>query len=136
MLSSTTSSETTRVLLVDDNEAMLRRVAGVLSAGCEIVGAVTSGMAAIEAAVTLKPDVIVLDISMPGMNGLEVAGCLRGMGSTAAFVFCTVHDDEDFVLAAKAAGGTGYVVKQRLAADLVPAVLDARHGRPFVSAVR
>jgi DNA-binding NarL/FixJ family response regulator len=136
MLSSTTSSEPVRVLLVDDNEAMLGRVAAVLTSTCIVVGAVTDGPAALEAAETLRPEVIVLDISMPGMTGFEVAARLREAGSTAALVFLTVHDDEEFVLAARAAGGIGYVVKPRLASDLVVAVREARAGRPFISAIR
>jgi DNA-binding NarL/FixJ family response regulator len=137
MPSSTTSSERAaqlaRVLLVDDNEAILVRVSAVLSADCAIVGTVKSGPAALEAARTLRPDVIVLDISMPGMTGLEVATCLRKEGSTAALVFLTVHDDEEFMLAAKAAGGIGYVLKSRLASDVLPAVRGAWAGRPFLS---
>jgi DNA-binding NarL/FixJ family response regulator len=81
----------------------------------------------------LLPDVIVLDISMPGMTGLEVAASLREEGLTAAVVFLTVHDDEEFVIAARQAGGTGYVVKLRLASDLKLAVQEARAGRSFVS---
>ena len=77
-----------------------------------------------------------LDISMPGMTGLEVADSLRKAGSTAAVVFLTVHDGEEFILAARAAGGIGYVVKPRLGSDLVFAVQEARAGRPFVSATR
>ena len=73
----------------------------------------------------MQPDVIVLDISMPGMTGFEVASRLRKAGSKAAVVFLTVHDDEDFMQAAKAAGGIGYVVKPRLASDLAVAVLEA-----------
>jgi DNA-binding NarL/FixJ family response regulator len=135
MQSSTTSSEPTRVLLVDDNEAMLARVAAVLKPCCEIVGAVKDGAAALDAARTLGPHVIVLDISMPGMSGFDVAVRLRESGSTAAVVFLTVHDDEALVLAARAAGGIGYVVKPRLVSDLKLAVQEARAGRPFVSAV-
>jgi DNA-binding NarL/FixJ family response regulator len=124
-----------RVLLVDDNEAMLNRVAAVLTPGCEVVGAVSDGPSAIRAAETLQPEVIVLDISMPGMTGLEVASRLRATGSTAALVFLTVHDDEEFLLAAKAAGGIGYVIKRRLGTDLLHAVQEAQAGRSFVSAI-
>jgi DNA-binding NarL/FixJ family response regulator len=134
MPSSTTSSEPTHVLLVDDNEAMLARAAAVLSPICIIVGAVKDGPSALQAAGACRPDVIVLDISMPGMNGLEVAVSLRSSGSTAAVVFLTVHDDEEIVNAAKAAGAIGFVVKPRLRSDLLHAVLEARAGHPFVSA--
>jgi DNA-binding NarL/FixJ family response regulator len=136
MLSSTTSSEPARVLLVDDNEAMLARAASALTPGCLVVGRVKDGPSALEAAATLQPDVIVLDISMTGMTGFEVAARLRETGSTAAVVFLTVHDDEEFIAAAKAAGGLGYVVKPRLAADLMYAVREARAGRHFVSKTR
>jgi DNA-binding NarL/FixJ family response regulator len=136
MQSSTTSSETPRILLVDDNEAMLARSAAVLSPYCIVVGTARNGRVALEAARTLQPDVIVLDISMPGMSGIELASRLRASGSQAALVFLTVHDDEELVLAARDAGGIGYVVKPRLAADLLRAVQEARAGRPFLSPIR
>jgi DNA-binding NarL/FixJ family response regulator len=135
MQSSTTSCNP-RVLLVDDNEAILSRAAAVLTPGCVILGTFTNGPSAIQAAQTLRPDVIVLDISMPGMTGFEVAFRLRECGSTAALVFLTVHQDQELVTAAKAAGVIGYVVKARLVTDLLSAVREARAGRPFVSAIR
>jgi two-component system response regulator DesR len=135
-MQSSTTSCSPRVLLVDDNEAILSRAAAVLTPGCVILGTVTNGPAAIEAARTLRPDVIVLDISMPGMTGFEVAFRLRECGSTAAVVFLTVHEgDEELVAAAKAAGVIGYVVKARLVSDLMCAVREARAGRPFVSPI-
>ena len=133
---STTSSEPARVLLVDDNEAMLSRAAAALKYCCKVIGSAKDGHSAIDAALTLKPDVIVLDISMPGMSGFEVASRLREAGSNAALVFLTVHDEEDIILAAKAAGAIGYVVKPRLGSDLTLAVQEARAGRPFVSPLR
>jgi DNA-binding NarL/FixJ family response regulator len=136
MPSSIISSEPARVLLVDDNEAMLSRAAAALKYCCHVIGSEKDGRAAVEAALRLKPDVIVLDISMPGMSGLEVASRLREAGSTAALVFLTVHDEEDIILAAKAAGAIGYVVKPRLGSDLTVAVQEARAGRPFVSPLR
>lgn len=135
MPSSTTLSEP-RVLLVDDNDAMIARAASVLTPGCLVVGAAREGQAALEAARTLHPDVIVLDISMPGMTGLEIACHLRRAGSTAALVFLTVHDEDEIVSAARAAGGIGYVVKCRLASDLRFAVEEAVAGRQFVSPIR
>ena len=129
MQSDITSSERPRVLLVDDNQAMLSRAAAVLTPGCVVVGAANDGRTAIEKTMALQPDVVVLDISMPGMSGLEVAGALRDAGSQAAVVFLTVHDEEEFRQAARAAGGVGYVVKPRLVADLMSAVREAYAGR-------
>jgi len=136
MPSSSISSESVRVLLVDDNKAMLVRAAAALTPGCQVVGAVQDGSTALDAAEALRPDVIVLDISMPGMSGFELASQLRRAGSTAALVYLTVHDDQEFVDAARTAGGIGYVVKRRLATDLIIAVREARAHRAFVSAIR
>ena len=135
MPSSTISSEPPRVLLVDDNTAMLARAAAVLTPGCAVVAKVADGPAALAAAEALHPDVIVLDISMPGMTGFEVASRLRHDGSTAALVFLTVHDEADIVLAAQAAGAKGFVTKPRLVSDLETAVREARAGRSFVSPI-
>ena len=136
MRSSTISSEAAsrpRVLLVDDNPAMLTRASRVLGVTCQVVGTAHDGVSALAAAGALVPDVIVLDISMPGMSGLDVAAELRQRGSTAAVVFLTVHADEEILAAAQAAGGIGYVVKPRLASDLATAVQSAQVRQRFVS---
>ena len=133
MPSSIDSSDLIRVLLVDDMPAMLARAASVLAARCVVVGSAGDGPSAIKAAIALQPDVIVLDISMPGMSGLEVAIRLRSVGFAAPIVFLTVHDEAEIVTAARACGASGYVVKSRLGCDLAAAVLEASAGRPFVS---
>jgi len=125
------SSDEIRVLLVDDNLATLARVSTALAPGCAIVGAMRDGQSALAAARELSPDVIVLDISMPGMNGFELATRLRQIGSKAALVFLSVHGEQEFVMAAREAGALGYVEKPRLAVDLLHAVREARAGRPF-----
>ena len=130
---SSLSERATCVLLVDDNKNILARVRAALAPACVIVAEVTDGASALAAATTLRPDVIVLDISMPGMSGLEVAAALRRQQSTAAIVFLTVHDDSQFVDAAMQSGATGYVLKTRLSTDLLHAVQEARAGRSFVS---
>ena len=130
------SGDAPRVLLVDDNVMTLARAKAVLSARCVVVGTAGNGDAALQAAAAQNPDVVVLDISMPGMNGFELAKRLRAEGSTARLVFLTVHEDEELILAARNAGGIGYVVKTRLASDLEPAVKEARAGRPFQSLLR
>ena len=133
MQSSTSSSDRVRVLLVDDNAAMLARATAVLASGCVVVGSASDGPSAVKAALTLRPDVIVLDISMPGMSGFDVASRLRAAGSTTPVVFLTIHDEDDIVTAARACGAYGFVVKSRLAYDLSVAVREANAGRPFVS---
>ena len=125
-----------RVLLVDDSDVILERATATLSRECQIVGAVKDGLAALKAVDALTPDVIVLDISMPGMSGLEVASRLRRAGSAVPIVFLTIHNDEELVAASQAAGGIGYVVKTLLPTDLVMAVNEARAGRRFVSPMR
>jgi DNA-binding NarL/FixJ family response regulator len=135
MLSGITLSDLVRVLIVDDNDAMVVRAAAALKTTCDIVGHARDGLTALHAVRNLHPDVIVLDIAMPGMNGFEVAERLRATGSKAAVVFLTVHDEEGFVEAARAVGAIGYVVKPRLASDLRVAVREAHAGRPFVSPI-
>jgi len=122
------------VLLVDDNLATLARVSTALAPGCAIVGSMRDGPSALAAARDLTPDVIVLDISMPGMNGFELAGRLRQLGSSAALVFLSVHDEQEFVMAARDVGALGYVQKPRLAIDLLHAVREAHAGRSFFAA--
>jgi CheY-like chemotaxis protein len=129
----TAVSERPRVLLVDDNRKLLEIAVAVLSRDFEIVGAVPDGRAALEAAVTLQPDVIVLDITMPEICGLEVASRLKAAGSHAAVVFLTVHDDEEIVRAAREVGGVGYVLKPRLGSDLRRAAVGAVTGQRFAS---
>jgi DNA-binding NarL/FixJ family response regulator len=81
----------------------------------------------------LNPDLVVLDVSMPVYNGIEVARRLKERGCRAKLVFLTVHDDEDFAHEALQAGAAGYVVKASMAAELPHAIREAMEGRTFVS---
>ncbi len=121
------------MLLADDHEAMLERVARLLETECDVVGTATDGQEALEAAQDLKPDVLVLDISMPVMNGIETAYRLKVAGTDVRIVFLTVHDDPDFAREALEAGGLGYVIKTRIASDLMMAINEVYAGRSFVS---
>ena len=123
-----------RVLLADDNGQMLQYISEFLSVdGCEVVGTVRNGQAVLDAAMKLRPDVVVLDISMPILNGIQAAKRLRQTDSEAKVVFLTVERDPEICFAALEAGGLGYVLKPRLGADLIPAIEHARLGRRFVS---
>jgi len=122
-----------RVLLVDDHEEFLVVEARLLEAEFDVVTTARSGQVALEEAARLAPDVLILDISMPGLSGIEAARHLRAAGSLVKIVFLTVHSDPDYVRAGLEAGATAYVVKSRLAADLIPALREALAGRSFVS---
>ena len=112
---------------------MLAQIVKQLTGTFEIVGSVTNGLDLLQAAARLNPEVVVLDITMPGMDGIEVARQLKRAGCRAKLVFLTVHNDPDYVHAAFQAGGTAYVVKSRLASDLVTAIRETLAGRNFVS---
>ncbi len=119
--------------MADDHEAFLDLEGRLLEPEFEVVETVRNGQAAVEAAARLAPDVLVLDISMPFLDGIEAMRSLRAAGSQSKFVFLKVHGDEDYFRAALAAGAVGYVVKSRLAFDLLPALREALAGRRFVS---
>ncbi len=122
-----------RVLLADDHKIMLDRIARLLEPEFEVVGRVSDGQALLEAAARLEPDVLVLDISMPVLSGLQAAQELRKAGSHAKIVFLTVHEEPDFVRESFASGGSAYVLKPRLAGDLTVAIQEALAGRSFIS---
>jgi DNA-binding NarL/FixJ family response regulator len=126
--------ERARVLVADDHQSLLDRVVSILHDEFEIVGTVADGTALVEAEAALSPDVVVIDISMPGMSGLEAASCIRRRGSRAAVVCLTAHQEPEIVEAALRTGVLGYVTKTSLAQDLLPAVRSALGGRRFVSA--
>lgn len=122
-----------RVILADDVAQVLSAVAALLKEKFEIVAMVTDGQAALDATLALAPDLVVLDISMPGMSGIEVARELKRRGNKAKIVFLTVHQDSDILTTCFAAGGLGYVVKVLMQTDLIPAMYEALADCPFVS---
>jgi DNA-binding NarL/FixJ family response regulator len=122
-----------RILLADDHPPMIERVTVLLQSSFEIVGAVGNGTDLVAEAKRLQPDLIVLDISMPGLTGIEAARELREAGSTAKVIFLTVHERVEFVQACLAEGALGYVLKSRMAADLIPAIQEAFSGHRFIS---
>ena len=122
-----------RVLVADDHRAMLDSLVRLLSAEFDVVGAVADGLAAVAEAERLEPDLLVLDISMPGLNGIAAAARLKERGSTAKVVFVTNLHDRAFVQESLALGDVGFVVKDRLVADLLPATRRVLAGHSFVS---
>jgi len=122
-----------RVLLADDHKNFLAAATRLLQPEFEVIKTVGDGQALLEEAASLEPDIVVLDISMPVLNGIEAARQLRAAGSRAKIVFLTVHQDPEYVHAAVAAGAGGYVVKCQLVTDLLPALREALTGRLFIS---
>jgi DNA-binding NarL/FixJ family response regulator len=121
------------VLLADDHEDFLAAVVRHLEPHFDIVRTVGNGRILLDAAARLAPDVIVLDISMPVLNGIEAARQLKAAGSSAKIVFLTVHADPDYVRAALGTGALGYVLKSELASDLLPCLSEALLDRSYVS---
>ena len=132
-LSGELSDPRKRVLVADDQTRMLEVVASLLEESFDVVGLVSDGQAALEAVLALEPDLVVLDISMPGMSGIEVARELRQRSNTAIIVFLTVHEDAQIMASCLAAGGLGYIVKEFMDSDLILALNEALAGRVFVS---
>jgi DNA-binding NarL/FixJ family response regulator len=122
-----------RVLLADDLSPLLHAAAKLLEGSFEVVSMVSDGKSALDAALALEPDLVVLDISMPNMSGIEVARELKRRSSKAKIVFLTVHEDTDILATCLAAGGLGYVVKVLMETDLIPAMNEALAGREFIS---
>ncbi len=122
-----------RLLLVDDHPAILHHLKRLLAEEFDVVGAAEDGESALAAIAQLKPDVVVLDLSMPDLSGFDIVHRLNELGSETRVVFLTVHDDPDFAREAITSGGMGYVLKQCLASDLVHAIREALAGRGFVS---
>ena len=125
-----------RVLLADDHLEVVQRVTTLLEAAFEVIGAARTGREMISQAVHLKPDVIVADISMPELGGIEAVHDLRQLGCTAKVVFLNVHSEDEFVNACFAEGALGYVTKSHMRTDLIPAINAALLGCPFISLAR
>jgi DNA-binding NarL/FixJ family response regulator len=115
---------------------MLAAAERLLAAEFDVVGTAGDGPAALRAATRLDPDAVVLDVSMPNLDGIEVARRLRAAGSRAKVIILTVHDDLDLLRAALDAGALGYVLKSRMPAELVLAIRVALTNRIFVSPVK
>ena len=122
-----------RILLADDHPALLAETSRILQQEYEVVGTASNGLELLEGAERLAPDLIVLDISMPQLDGFEAARRLKRSGSRSKVVFLTVWEDAEFAREALELGADAYVVKSRMASDLIPAVSEALAEHHFVS---
>jgi DNA-binding NarL/FixJ family response regulator len=122
-----------RVVLADDLALVLSTVSALLRESFDIVAMVSDGPTALEAILKLEPELAVLDISMPGMSGIDVAREVKRHATKTKIVFLTVHEDADILATCLSVGGLGYVVKVCMNNDLIPAIHAALGGRVFVS---
>ena len=124
-----------RVLVVDDFDAWRRFVCSALQKNPElqIVGEASDGLEAVQRASELLPDLIVLDLGLPKLNGIEAARQIRAKSSKSKILFVSQESSVDIIEAALNAGGLGYVLKTRAETDLLPAVEAVLEGRRFVS---
>lgn len=111
-----------RVLLADDHALVLEGFKKLLEEHCQVVGSVEDGRSLLDAAKRLRPDIVVLDISMPKLNGLDAARRLRKLVPQARLIFVTVHADQDYVSQAFKAGASAYLLKRSAGSELLQAV--------------
>ena len=122
-----------RVLLADDNAPLLSELRVQLGTLFEIVGAVGDGERAVDTTLRLDPDVLVLDLAMPVLNGFQAASRLRDSKSRTRIVILTTFEDAEYVEAAFSSGASAFVTKQHLETDLVTAIRQVLQGNTFVS---
>jgi DNA-binding NarL/FixJ family response regulator len=122
-----------RVLLADDHRGVQAELRAQLGGVFEIIGVVEDGRRAVDAVFRLDPDVVILDISMPFMNGFQVARHLRDAKCRSKIVILTTYEDEDYIDAAFSSGANGFVCKSNLTTDLAPAIREVLQGRVFIS---
>jgi len=124
-----------RVLLADDHIVMRAGLRALLDrqSNLEVVGECENGREAVELAGSLRPDVVVMDVGMPGLNGIEATKAIVDRHSSPAVVILSMHADESYVMRALKAGARGYLLKDSAAADLIGAIQAVSQGRSFFS---
>jgi DNA-binding NarL/FixJ family response regulator len=122
-----------RVLLADDHTVVAEGLRSLLEPHFEVVGIVSDGRDVVAAAGTLAPDVVVLDISMPSLNGIEAARQMRAAGSRAKVVFLTMHREAAYAARAVEAGASGFVLKHSATSELLTAIREALKGGTYIT---
>lgn len=122
-----------RVLLADDHALLLGAFEKLLAGECDVVGQVADGRAVVRAAESLKPDVIVLDIAMPYLNGVEAGRQIKQLSRAIKLVFLTMSEDPALAAEAFRAGASAYVLKRSAASELATAIREVMQGRSYVT---
>jgi DNA-binding NarL/FixJ family response regulator len=121
-----------RIFLADDHPAVLRATTALLKPQFDIVGNATDGATLVSEVLRLCPDVVVVDITMPVLSGIDAAHRLRESVPAAKIVFLTVHSEQEFIEACMAEGALGYVLKSHMKGHLIPAIQAALVGRSYI----
>jgi DNA-binding NarL/FixJ family response regulator len=124
-----------RLLLADDHMMFAQGLESLLREEFELLGTVVNGKDLIEETIRLHPDVIIVDISMPVVNGFDAVRRIREAGSKARVIFLTMHDDETLVAEALRCGASGYVLKQAAGEELVTAIREVAQGNDYVTPI-
>lgn len=124
-----------RILLADDHSLLLGAFEKLLSSECEVVGAVADGRALLHAVQTLNPDVVVLDIAMPMLNGLEAGRQIKQIRRDVKLVYLTMHEDPDLAAEAFRVGASAYLLKRSAASELMTAIREVMRGRSYVTPI-
>jgi DNA-binding NarL/FixJ family response regulator len=122
-----------RAILADDHTILVEAFRKLLEPQCEVVGTASDGRALLETAPQLKPDVIVVDIGMPLMNGLEAGWRLKELMPAAKIIFLTMNEDPDLAMEAMRCGASGYLLKSSAALELTQAIQMALKGKSYVT---
>jgi DNA-binding NarL/FixJ family response regulator len=122
-----------RAILADDHTILVEAFRKLLEPQCEVVGTASDGRALLETAPQLKPDVIVVDIGMPLMNGLEAGWRLKELMPAAKIIFLTMNEDPDLAMEAMRCGASGYLLKSSAASELTQAIQMALKGKSYVT---
>jgi DNA-binding NarL/FixJ family response regulator len=122
-----------RVMLADDHTILLEAFERLLEGKCEVVGVVSDGLALLKQAAGLKPDVIVVDISMPVLNGLEAGRQLKEILPAVKLVFLTMNEDPELAAEAMRNGASAYLLKSSAVSELFRAIQDALKGKKYVT---
>ncbi len=122
-----------RVMLADDHALLLGAFEKLLAGECDVVGQVADGRALVAEAEKLKPDVIVLDISMPLLNGLEAGRQIKTKRRDVKLIYLTMNEDSDLAAEAFRSGASGYLLKRSAASELMTAIREVMQGRSYVT---
>jgi DNA-binding NarL/FixJ family response regulator len=125
----------TRLIIADDHTLIAEAFQKLLEPTCDVVATVTDGRALLVAARDLRPEVIVLDVAMPLLNGLDAARYIRKMDPSIKLVFVTVSEDPDIAAEAFRAGGSAYLLKRSAGAELLTAIHEVLKGRSYVTSL-